>query len=110
VRRRDRILGCATCGPTSRPLDLPDGGTDLVVSSLALHYVAHYRGVLARVSRWLRPGGYLVFSCEHPICTARDPMTGWLPLAEGSIWPVDHYDRETARVQNWRADSAVPGC
>ena len=88
-------------------LDLPDGGTDLVVSSLAMHYVADYQGVLARVSRWLRPGGYLVFSCEHPICTARDPMTGWLPLGEGSIWPVDHYDRETARVQNWLGTPVV---
>jgi ubiquinone/menaquinone biosynthesis C-methylase UbiE len=78
-------------------LDLPDAGTDLVVSSLALHYVADYPGLLARVGRWLRPGGHLVFSVEHPICTAHDPMTGW----QGAIWPVDHYSRETARVQTW---------
>jgi SAM-dependent methyltransferase len=88
-------------------LDLPDGGTDLVVCSLALHYVADYQGVLARVGRWLRPGGQLVFSCEHPVCTARDPMTGWLALAEGSTWPVDHYGRETARVQNWLGTPVV---
>jgi SAM-dependent methyltransferase len=111
-----RMLGRAAARPHPRvrylradieTLDLPDSRTDLVVSSLVLHYVADYRGMLARVSRWLRPGGYLVFSCEHPICTARDPMTGWLPLAGGTIWPLDHYGRETARVQNWLGTPVV---
>jgi SAM-dependent methyltransferase len=99
-------LGCGT-GALARRLAQAGARSDLVVSSLALHYVADYGGILARVSRWLRPGGYLAFSCEHPICTARDPMTGWLPLAEGSIWPVDHYGRETARVQNWLGTPVV---
>jgi ubiquinone/menaquinone biosynthesis C-methylase UbiE len=68
-------------------LDLPGSGADLVVSSLALHYVAGYQGLLARVSRWLRPGGHLVFSVEHPIRTAR--------------WAAGPYGQETARVHTW---------
>jgi SAM-dependent methyltransferase len=87
--------------------ELPAGGTDLVVSSLALHYVADYQGLLGRIAQWLRPGGGLVFSVEHPVCTAHDPMTGWQPLGEGSIWPVDHYGRETARVQTWLGTQIV---
>lgn len=74
-------------------LDLPAGVTDLVVSSLALHYVADYRGLLERVARWLRPGGHLVFSVEHPAVTARLPVP-----PDGT---AGRYDQEGARVQTW---------
>lgn len=88
-------------------LDLPGSGADLVVSSLALHYVRDYAGVIARITGWLRPGGRLVFSVEHPVCTAGRPMTGWL-LADGaSVWPVDHYGEETARTQDWLGRTVV---
>jgi hypothetical protein len=63
--------------------------------------------MLDRVARWLRPGGHLVFSVEHPVCTARDPMTGWQPLGDGTIWPVDHYDQETTRLQAWLGTQLV---
>src|SRR5262249_22937118 len=46
---------------------------DLVVSPLALHYVEDYAGLVRRISRWLTPGGVLVYSTEHPIYTAIDP-------------------------------------
>jgi SAM-dependent methyltransferase len=74
---------------------------DLVVSSLALHYVPGYGALIRRVARWLRPGGHLVYSVEHPVCTARDPMTGWVPVGEGTVWPVDDYAREATRAQSW---------
>jgi ubiquinone/menaquinone biosynthesis C-methylase UbiE len=74
---------------------------DLVVSSLALHYVADYDTLIQRIGRWLRPGGHLAYSVEHPICTARDPMTGWIAAGEGTVWPVDDYARETTRTQQW---------
>ena len=38
------------------------GSYDLVVSSLALHYVEDVRPVFANVARWLSPGGVFVFS------------------------------------------------
>ena len=49
---------------------LPAASVDIVVSSLALHYVAELDGLLARLAGWLRPGGWLVASLEHPIRTA----------------------------------------
>src|SRR2546430_1333228 len=43
-------------------IDFPPQRFDLVVSSLALHYVADYRGLMRSIARWLTPGGVLVYS------------------------------------------------
>src|SRR6267142_4746502 len=40
----------------------PAARFDLVVSSLVLHYVDDYRGLMARIAGWLAPGGVLVYS------------------------------------------------
>jgi SAM-dependent methyltransferase len=50
--------------------DMGVGAFDLVVSSLALHYVENYGAVVEAVARALRPGSRFVFSVEHPIATA----------------------------------------
>jgi SAM-dependent methyltransferase len=83
------------------------GSADCVVSSLALHYVRDYRGLVRRVARWLRPGGRFVFSLEHPVCTAASPMTGWVTAGGATVWPVDHYGEETGRVQRWLGQDVV---
>jgi len=44
----------------------PDGGFDLVVASLVLHYVEHWVPVLQEFRRVLAPGGSVVFSTHHP--------------------------------------------
>jgi len=88
-------------GSGAESLALAPECLDLVVSSLALHYVADYDTLIRRIAGWLRPGGQLTYSVEHPICTARDPMTGWLAVGEGTVWPVDDYARETPRAQQW---------
>jgi SAM-dependent methyltransferase len=82
-------------------LRLPAASADRVVSSLALHYVSDYRGLIHRVAGWLRPGGQLAFSVEHPICTAASPMSGWRPAGGTAVWPVDNYADETTRTQQW---------
>jgi SAM-dependent methyltransferase len=51
-------------------LELPAVGFDLAYSSLALHYVEDLARLLTRVHAALAPGGALVFSVEHPLCTA----------------------------------------
>jgi hypothetical protein len=38
---------------------------------------------------------------EHPVCTAANPMTGWLTAGGATVWPVDHYAAETAQAQQW---------
>ncbi|MBS4460952.1 class I SAM-dependent methyltransferase [Aerococcaceae bacterium zg-B36] len=42
---------------------------DVVVSSLAFHYVEDYRELVRKIYHRLRPGGLFVFSQEHPINT-----------------------------------------
>jgi ubiquinone/menaquinone biosynthesis C-methylase UbiE len=88
------------CRASAETIVLAPECLDLVISSLALHYVAGYTSLIRRIVGWLRCGGYLVYSVEHPICTARDPMTGWLATG-GTAWPVDDYARETTRTQQW---------
>ncbi|MFA7588003.1 class I SAM-dependent methyltransferase [Sphingopyxis sp. 550A] len=70
------------------------GQFDLVVSSMALHYVEEYAAVTRKVFNALSPEGRFIFSVEHPICTAHP--VGWIRDAGGNLaaWPVDHYQRE----------------
>lgn len=77
-----------------------DDSFDLVVSSLALHYVADLGSLLVRVASWLRPAGWLVATMEHPMSTA-DPERSFEPGV------VDHYATEGRRDQSWFVDGVV---
>ncbi|MEO6913245.1 MAG: class I SAM-dependent methyltransferase [Candidatus Baltobacteraceae bacterium] len=71
VRARfgDRIQ--THCADLEQPLPfLEDGSVDLVFSSLTLHYLQEWGGVLAEFRRVVRPGGRLLFSTHHPAMTA----------------------------------------
>ena len=83
------------------------GRFDLIVSSLALHYVEDYAGLVRRLGQWLTPGGVLVYSTEHPIYTARLPGEGWVLDETGrrSRWALDRYADEGPREESW----FVPG-
>jgi len=76
---------------------------DLVVSSLAIHYVADYRGLSQRIAGWLRPGGILVYSTEHPVYLTRASTEGWVRDATGQPlhWAVDAYAEEGLREEHW---------
>lgn len=85
----------------------PQGAFDLVVSSLALHYVEDYAAVAGRVFDWLSPGGAFIFSVEHPMCTAAPQ--GWARDEAGAPrhWPVDRYAEEGPRLTRWFVDGVV---
>ena len=80
---------------------------DLVVSVLALHYVADYAALLLRIASWLARGGVLVYSTEHPIYTARAAADGWVVDDGGrpTAWAIDRYADEGVREETW----FVPG-
>ena len=84
----------------------PPARFDLVVSSLAFHYVEDYAGLVRRIAAWLAPGGSLVYSTEHPIYTAIDPATGWTLGENGQRlhWALDRYADEGWREQRWFVD------
>jgi SAM-dependent methyltransferase len=85
----------------------PPARFDLVVSSLVLHYVDDYHGLLGRIARWLAPGGVLVYSIEHPLYTARLPGDGWVVDDTGARtrWALVRYADEGPREEAW----FVPG-
>jgi len=88
-------------------LELPATVFDLAYSSLALHYIPDLAPLLATVHRALVPGGYFVFSIEHPILMAPSRQD-WSTNADGHpVWPVEGYLREGARKSDWLAQGVV---
>ncbi|MGO2852886.1 MAG: class I SAM-dependent methyltransferase [Tetragenococcus koreensis] len=71
---------------------------DVIISSLAIHYVKDYLGLIKGIYGQLAPGGKLVMSVEHPIFTAQGSEQ-WITDSDGKIshWPVDRYFSEGAR-------------
>jgi SAM-dependent methyltransferase len=84
------------------------GQFDLVMSSLAFHYVQQFGAVCRKVFDWLAPGGAFVFSVEHPMFTALAAQDWCLgPAGERRHWPVDHYQDEGVRHTSWMAEDVV---
>ena len=79
-------------------LEFDAGAFDVVLSSLAFHYVEDLEPLVRNIARWLVPGGELVFSVEHPVFTAYGAQD-WYYGADGSIlhFPVDNYYYEGKR-------------
>jgi SAM-dependent methyltransferase len=89
-------------------LELPAGEFDVVISSLALHYVENLEPVCRRVHRWLKPGGAFVFSVEHPMFTALAAQEWCLgPNGERRHWPVDDYQEEGLRATQWLNEHVI---
>lgn len=82
---------------------------DLIVSSLAFHYIADYESLIARIVKWIKPNGYLLFSTEHPIVTANKRAEGWVSDSDSNIlhWPINHYGEEGLRSQFWGVDGVI---
>ena len=83
--------------------EFPPRSFDLVVSSLASHYVDDYRGLVQRIAGWLAPHRVLVFSTEHPVYLSRAKGDGWVrgPGGEATAWALDRYGDEGLRVESW---------
>jgi ubiquinone/menaquinone biosynthesis C-methylase UbiE len=84
-------------------MDFPEGSFDVVISSLALHYVQSFADAAIKIARFLKPmEGEFVFSVEHPIFTSYG--TGdWIYNEDGKLdhWPVDCYFSEGLRTTNF---------
>jgi 2-polyprenyl-3-methyl-5-hydroxy-6-metoxy-1,4-benzoquinol methylase len=89
-------------------IDFPVNQFDVVISSLALHYVEQFDLVCRKVHHCLAPNGTLLFSVEHPIFTAL-PGQSWYqgPTGERLHWPVDNYQQEGRRQTNWLTENVI---
>lgn len=78
--------------------DFAEGQFDVVLSSLALHYVEDFELTCRKVYDSLAPGGSFVLSVEHPIFTSRAAQD-WHYGPDGARlhWPVDDYQLEGLR-------------
>lgn len=85
-------------------LSLPAGQSDVIYSSLALHYIRDIPALFATLFQALVPGGSLVFSAEHPIYTAPVIQNWCTDSAGNKAWPVNQYQQEGVRISNWFTD------
>ncbi|MGE5352472.1 MAG: class I SAM-dependent methyltransferase [Acidobacteriota bacterium] len=71
---------------------------DVIISSLAFHYIKSFEPVCAKLYKMLKHKGDLVFSVEHPIFTAFGNQD-WIYDEKGNKthWPVDNYFIEGSR-------------
>lgn len=53
-------------------IDFPNAQIDVVISSLAFHYVETFEAICKKIYDMLKPGGSFIFSVEHPIFTSRN--------------------------------------
>lgn len=81
---------------------------NVVISSLALHYVEDFQQVCEKVHHGLRSKGYFVFSVEHPIFSAYGNQQ-WYTDESGKIlhWPVDNYFYEGKRESNFLGEQVT---
>ncbi|TLS37147.1 class I SAM-dependent methyltransferase [Pseudalkalibacillus caeni] len=96
------------CSPFE-DLDLSGNQFDLVVSSLAIHYIKDYTSLVKKVNELLKDNGQFIYSTEHPIVTARKEMNNWAKDKEGNKlhWALDHYQEEGKREQHWVIDGVI---
>lgn len=79
-------------------LDFDPESFDVIISSLAFHYVKDFDRLVKNIHRWLKTGGLLVFSAEHPVFTSSGSQD-WFYDKDGNImhFPVDNYYYEGRR-------------
>lgn len=82
-------------------VDFEQDTFDIVISSLAFHYLESFDVIAKKVRKYLKKNGKFIFSVEHPVFTAEGTQD-W-SYKNGAIdhFPVDNYFIEGARTANF---------
>lgn len=88
--------------------EFPADSFEVVVSSLAFHYLESFDDICKKVKRTLIQGGSFVFSVEHPVFTAYGTQD-WIYDETGNplYWPVDRYFSEGKRTANFLGEEVT---
>lgn len=89
-------------------IEYPSGKFDMILSSLTFHYIESFDVMAQNMYQWLKPGGHLVFSVEHPVFTAKGTQD-WMYGESGEKlhWPVDHYFTEGKRNTTFLGENVI---
>lgn len=89
-------------------IDFPTDTFDVVISSLAFHYIESFDGIVDKVNTSLSAGGDFVFSVEHPVFTA-EGRQDWFYDEDGNPlhFPVDNYYIEGMRKSNFLGEEVI---
>ncbi|MDI2588628.1 class I SAM-dependent methyltransferase [Psychrobacillus sp. NEAU-3TGS] len=89
-------------------IDFSDSQFDVVISSLAIHYIKSFEAFCKKVYDCLKPGGSFVFSVEHPIFTSRNEQD-WYYDDKGNRlhWAVDNYQSEGLRETSFLTEYVI---
>lgn len=78
---------------------------DIVISSLAFHYISNYDKLIKDIYNLLEDKGYLIFSQEHPIanCIIYDSNleSNHVNIGDKRYTLVSDYNREGLRIHHW---------
>lgn len=89
-------------------IDFPEESFDLVISSLAFHYIESFETICKKVYQYLKPGGSFIFSVEHPIFTARNEQDWYYDRNGNRLhWPVDYYQTEGVRETPFLTENVI---
>jgi SAM-dependent methyltransferase len=81
---------------------------DIVISSLAFHYLKDLKPVFNKINKTLKKGGSFIFSMEHPSFTSK-PEQDWFLDKDGNRihWPIDNYQDEGERKTHFLGHEVV---
>lgn len=89
-------------------LDVKDKSFDLVISSLALHYVKDFESICKKAYNILEKNGDFIFSVEHPIFISNEKQDfEYTGDNEISHWPIDNYLDESIRHTNFLGEDVI---
>jgi SAM-dependent methyltransferase len=81
---------------------------DVVISSLAFHYIESFEAISDKVYRCLKAKGTFIFSVEHPIFTSRAEQDWYYDDQRNRLhWAVDTYQYEGARETSFLTDNVI---
>ena len=88
-------------------IDSLDEKFDLVISSLAIHYVEDYDGLCKKVFNILNDGGEFIFSYGHPMDSCailNDYSDNFVVINGKKYFLISDYNNEGKRVSHWYVD------